>query len=136
MDKSFDKSLLGLNIKHLRTSSGLTQTALSKILGVNSTTLSNWEVGISSPDMGVLAKISKHFGVSLDFLAFIEYSKWSSDRGTIIINDDMPGGPCKQCELREEIIKEKNEVIGLLKDKIRTLNDPMKGTDQDIRQTG
>lgn len=56
---------------------------------------------------------------------------------SIVVNStDLPPGPCLQCELREEIINEKNEVIGLLKDKIRMLNDQLKDTGHDVRQTG
>lgn len=55
---------------------------------------------------------------------------------TVISPTDLPPGPCLQCELREEIINEKNEVIGLLKDKIRMLNEQLKDTGNDIRQTG
>lgn len=49
---------------------------------------------------------------------------------------DKPVGPCQQCELRDEIINEKNEIIGLLKDKIRALSSQMNNSGNDIRQTG
>lgn len=55
---------------------------------------------------------------------------------SIISSEEKPAGPCLQCELREEIINEKNEVIALLKDKIRSLNDQLKDTGHDVRQTG
>ena len=47
-----------------------------------------------------------------------------------------PVGPCQQCELRDEIINEKNEIIGLLKDKIRTLSGQINDSENNIRQTG
>jgi len=135
MDKIFNKSLLGLNIKHLRSKSGLTQGKLSGILGVKSTTLSNWEVGLASPDMDIIAKISNYFGVSLDLLAFTSHLDWQNNNNSVvnISKDLLPAGPCRECELRDEIISEKNEIIYLLKEKIRSINDR---SSNDNRQTG
>lgn len=142
MDKIFNKSLLGLNIKYLRLKSGLTQSGLSVILGVKSTALSNWEVGISSPDMETLAKISNHFGISLDQLAFTSHSNWleidNSASNDKLVSSQLPSnGGCEQCAIRDKLIAKQEENIDLLKDKIAELNRQLrdKGKSDNIKQT-
>lgn len=143
MDNFFKKSLLGLNIKHLRMSNKLTQNAFSRILGVKPTTLSNWEVGVSSPDLDILTKISKYFGVNLDDLTLIDYSSWGKNKnkqGETKNSDLRPPGPCQQCEIREKLISQQEESIKLLKEKIEDLKQQSRAAtkpdDTDYRQTG
>lgn len=140
MDNIFQKSTLGLNIKHLRTNKKLTQVELSNILEVKSTALSNWEVGNSSPDMDIIAKLSNYFGISVDKLALIEFSKWSSSDTNTNSPFQLPTGPCQQCALREKLIAQQEETIELLKEKVdhlkgrhrkkptETKTDPLKET--------
>lgn len=45
-------------------------------------------------------------------------------------------GKCKECELRENLIKEKSEIISLLKEKIALISREINGNPRDIRQTG
>jgi len=61
-------SKLGLRIKELRISKDLTQSQLSKILGVGNTTVSMYENGNSTPDDDIKMKLATYFGVSLDYL--------------------------------------------------------------------
>lgn len=136
MDKFFNKSLLGLNIKHLRLNAGLTQIELSKIIGVKGTALSNWEVGSASPDMDILAKISNYFGISVDLLAFTEYSEWDGESLTVNSKSELNVDICERCELRQKIIDNQEENIKLLKDKINQLERDSKDKPNDIRQTG
>lgn len=59
---------ISLNIRHLRGRNNLTQKALADLLGFGKTTISNYEKGVSEPDLDICIKISKIFGVSLDNL--------------------------------------------------------------------
>jgi transcriptional regulator with XRE-family HTH domain len=139
MDNIFDKSLLGLNIKHLRKNHKLTQAQLCDILGVKPTTLSNWEVGISSPDMDILAHMSIYFGISVDKLAFIESSKWGDAKPGSGALDGLKDSVCEQCELRNKIISQQDKTILLLEEKIEALQANKEDTkygNNDIRQTG
>ncbi len=49
----------------MRTSSGLTQAEISSQLGFKRNTWSNWENGISSPDIDTLRTIAAHFNVNI-----------------------------------------------------------------------
>lgn len=59
-------STIGLNIMKLRKKEGLTQMELAEKMGVSFQAVSNWERGISCPDIERLAELSRLFHVSLD----------------------------------------------------------------------
>ena len=54
--------------KDLRKKKGLTQVELAKLLNVQQTTVSKWEVGRATPDYPVLIKLAELFDVSIDYL--------------------------------------------------------------------
>lgn len=54
--------------RRLRKSKGLTQMQLAKILHVNQTTVSHWEIDQSIPDPVMLKQLSSFYGVSVDYL--------------------------------------------------------------------
>lgn len=63
-----DAKAIGKRIRELRKEQHLRQEDLAKELGVRKTTVSNYETGYSIPKREVLGKISKYFGVSMDYL--------------------------------------------------------------------
>lgn len=64
---------LAQNIKYLRTKAGLTQEEFSNILkDVGQRAVSNWEAGLSEPELSRIIKISEYFGVTLDDLVLRE----------------------------------------------------------------
>ena len=54
--------------KELRKQKGLTQIELAKLVNVQQTTVSKWEVGRAVPDYPVLLKLAELYGVTVDFL--------------------------------------------------------------------
>lgn len=63
---------LGGILKELRKEKGLTQTQLAQILCTTQDSISLWELGKSYPDVLMLIKMSKYFGVSCDYLLGLE----------------------------------------------------------------
>ena len=63
-----DIHMLGERIKELRLKKGLTQTAFADMIHVSFQAVSNWERGISPPDLDNLIAVSACFGVSTDDL--------------------------------------------------------------------
>ena len=59
---------LNENIKKLRTSRGINQVELAKILCVTKQCVSNWEIDNVVPSIDMLCKIADFFGVSTDYL--------------------------------------------------------------------
>jgi transcriptional regulator with XRE-family HTH domain len=57
-----------IRIKELREKKGLKQAELSKIIGVNQKTLSNYENERTNADYDILIKLSRFFDVSIDYL--------------------------------------------------------------------
>ncbi len=55
-------------IKYLRTQAGLSQKELADLLHVNQTAVSQWERGVTYPNMPTLLALSDIFGVSSDCL--------------------------------------------------------------------
>lgn len=58
------------NIKKLRTGAGMNQEQLAELLGVTRQTVSNWERGVSMPDMDSLERIALVFGTSVECLIY------------------------------------------------------------------
>lgn len=57
-----------LLIKEKRKSKNLSQVKLSHLLGINPTTLNNWEQGVASPRTEKLPEIAAALGCSIDDL--------------------------------------------------------------------
>ena len=58
----------GNRLKELRIQSGYTQTELALKLGVNQTTVKNWEKGNTQTDFETLIKLADLFDVTTDYL--------------------------------------------------------------------
>ncbi len=59
---------IGNQIKALRLRRGITQEAMAQHLGVTPQSVSKWERGATTPDIGLLPEISAYFGVTIDEL--------------------------------------------------------------------
>lgn len=55
-------------IRELRTKSGITQDQLGKVLNVQKSAISKYELGRAQPSPDVLKKLSEYFGVTTDYL--------------------------------------------------------------------
>ena len=56
------------NLRELRLKRGLTQKELAKLLSVNRTTVTLWELGTNKPRADMLVKIAKVLRCSIDGL--------------------------------------------------------------------
>lgn len=59
-------------IKVLREQRGLTQTELSKLLGITRSSVNAWELGISVPSTQYIVELSRIFKVSTDYLLGVD----------------------------------------------------------------
>jgi len=59
---------VGLSIKKLRITNGLTQYQLAEILNVSMQTISRWETSVTYPDIFMLPILAKYFNVTVDSL--------------------------------------------------------------------
>lgn len=64
------------NIKKLRLDRKITQTDLSKILGIKQSTIAMWETGESMPRASLLPELAKVLGCTIDDL----FKKRNSDK--------------------------------------------------------
>ncbi|WP_240840659.1 helix-turn-helix domain-containing protein [Acidaminobacter sp. JC074] len=62
---------IGRQIKRLRKEKNITQDILADHLGVSPQSVSKWENGITTPDIGLLPDISVYFGIKIDDLFMI-----------------------------------------------------------------
>ncbi|MCK9206247.1 MAG: LexA family transcriptional regulator [Salinivirgaceae bacterium] len=67
--------LLGLNIKYLRKSKGLTQDQLADKIGVNRAMIGSYEEGRAVPKLSALRVLSHYFGMNIDKLVNTDVSK-------------------------------------------------------------
>ena len=63
-----DIKQIGIQIRKIRNNSGLTQQAFADAVGVSFQAVSNWERGITPPDLHNLVNIAECFGVLIDDL--------------------------------------------------------------------
>lgn len=66
-------------IKELRLEKKLTQQALAKQLGINQTSLSKIENGVSTPDALLLTDLSRFFHVTTDYILFLSKERLTAD---------------------------------------------------------
>lgn len=59
---------IGKKIAQLRKEKGFTQKEVADFLNVSDKAVSRWESGVGNPDMNLIPKIAKLFGVSTDYL--------------------------------------------------------------------
>lgn len=77
---------LGRRVADLRHRAGICQEKLAKILGLGQpSSISNREQGITDFTPWELSQISRHFGVSIDFLVLGKTDKTTSDETSKII---------------------------------------------------
>ena len=57
-----------MKVKELRTQKGISQAELGRFIGVERSTICQYEKGTRMPDNNTLIKIADYFGVSVDFL--------------------------------------------------------------------
>lgn len=60
--------MLSEKLVELRTAKNVTQEDVAQSLSVSNKTISKWETGTSDPDLAMLAKLSKYYGVTTDSL--------------------------------------------------------------------
>lgn len=65
-EESHLRFVISMNIRKYREEKGLTQTELGEHFGKAKTTVASWEGGKSLPDAGLLYRLSKYLGVTID----------------------------------------------------------------------
>ena len=71
--------MLNATIKFYRKEMKLTQEQLAEVMGVTVGAVSKWESGLSNPDIMLLPKLARLFGISLDVLFSFELMDPSAD---------------------------------------------------------
>ena len=83
-------------LKYYRGLKGVTQKELAEEVGANNTTISNWEKGISKPDMDTLACLSNYFGITIDELIFFNDAgggiSSKTPKKAVVKNDSLNDG--------------------------------------------
>lgn len=77
------KLSLSDNICRLRKANSMTQEQLAEALGVTFASVSKWERGVATPELGLIAEMADLFGVSLDALVGFE----AQNNGVIALKD-------------------------------------------------
>ena len=67
-DIMFDMERIGRNLMVARKNAGMTQMELADRMGISFQAVSNWERGVSCPDIAKLSELSELLGVTIDSL--------------------------------------------------------------------
>jgi len=102
--------MLSEQLKIIRKANGFTQVELSKVIGIERSTYASYETGRNRPDIGVLKKIAKAFGVTVDFITELDTSK------PLVLSDNVrkyndSGEP----KLLRELNESEKEIIARLR---------------------
>ena len=62
---------MAITLRSARINKGLTQAEAAKILGVSTDTVRNYELGRSFPDVPIIKKIERAYGMSYNELIFL-----------------------------------------------------------------
>ncbi len=62
------KNIIRENLTKCRNERNLTQTEVGKIVGKSKTAVASWEQGLSMPDIITLIKLSRYYGVSIEYM--------------------------------------------------------------------
>ena len=79
----FDMKLIGQRISVMRKDANLTQMELANKLGISAQAVSNWERGVSMPDISNLGLLASELGVTVDEII-------GDEKITSIIKGDSP----------------------------------------------
>jgi len=74
--------MLGRNLKTLRKKNNLTQEDLANSLSVSRQAICMWERNERTPKVSVLTKVSKIFGVSIDYMINGKLTSQGTNSGT------------------------------------------------------
>lgn len=72
--------MIAEKLVELRNAKGITQEEVAQSLSVSNKTVSKWENGTSSPDLSMLAELSKYYGVTTDSLLGLSDGKRQSTK--------------------------------------------------------
>ena len=75
---------IGMNIKRLRLSKGLTQEQLAELLTISTAAVSKWEAKNTYPDITMLLPLAEIFGVTVDELLGYDEAKAKADVDKIL----------------------------------------------------
>lgn len=62
------RDVIRQNLRKLRTDAGKTQLDIAKYCGKSENAVGSWEQGLSLPDLVTMVKLSRLYGVTLDYL--------------------------------------------------------------------
>jgi transcriptional regulator with XRE-family HTH domain len=106
----FDAVEIGRRISRLRKERDMTQPALADVMGVSFQAVSNWERGVSMPDIGKLPELAQALGVSVDELL-------GGGRGGELIRSVIDGSEETFVKNERITLSEAGEAAPLLKPK-------------------
>lgn len=106
----------GAKLHDCRTSINLSQAALAKQLGVNSTLISKWERGLANPTFANMRELSYRFGVKDD-----EY--WKSTENSQVVDVEEIDICSEPEEQKEEDVSALEDVVLDLIDQIHALEE-------------
>lgn len=106
--------MIDRNLKYLRSAEDLTQADFGSLFDASRGMIDTYEKGRAQPSHELICKVAKHFNISLDDMT---YTDLSLNPGLV-----TPGGPIQQ-DNKDEMLKAKDEMIAMLKDQVRDLQE-------------
>ncbi len=107
---SDERRPIKLRIAQLRGTRGITQKELAQAMSISYQSVSKWECGAAYPDITMLPKLARYFGVSVDYILGLDSRE--SKRRRVFLAADQGGTKTKVllCDFNGEILA--SRVVG------------------------
>ena len=126
--------MYGMRIRQLRIKEGLTQEELGESLGVSKVAISQYENETRNPSNDILIKLSRKFGVSVDYILGVTSDLCREPESEYNSKDEDPELEILFRDLKELVANDRAIIMAIARERKRQREQENKGTESIRRE--